>query len=305
MKSQIFETLSTFKTHLLHTPLLLGWLVIGLVIALVQDGWMGLAFGLVNLVLAGVYALIIRLQTPNPPAPEPVKRPTLELTLALVLFGLFLLTQLLDFGVWNIQPLQGWVREFFKGIGTWAFNLEVLPEWAKQDVFVALSSTLKQLIPTLLFFLLLGYGYRAMGLAHPHWKLTAVLVGITMVFGLFTGVLTRAPLAQVVALTCIGILINALPEELFFRGLLLPRLEKVFANPLNALVVSALFFNALHLPIAISGGESLPMALLDIFNTGYPSGLIWGYLYLRTRSILPGMFWHAANTNLGYMLFSL
>jgi len=87
--------------------------------------------------------------------------------------------------------------------------------------------------------------------------------------------------------------------------MLLPRLEKVFANPLNALVVSTLLFNALHLPIALRNGVSLPLAVLDIFSIGYPSGLIWGYLYLRTRSILPGVFWHAANLNLGFIMMSL
>lgn len=304
MRTQIIATLQSFKTYLLKTPLLLGWLGVGLLVALYLDGWLGLAFGLINLVLIGVYALIIRLMTPEPPAPAPVKRPALELVLALALLGLVLLVQLFDFGVWNLQPWQGWVRGFFQGIGRWVYATG-LPEWAKQDVYIAISSTIKQLIPTLLLFLVLGYGRRAMGLAHPHWKLTAVLVGITSALGLFSGVLTRAPLGQVAGLYAIGLLVNALPEELFFRGMLLPRLEKVLANPLNALVVSALLFNALHVPIEISNGASLLRALLDIFSTSYPSGLIWGYLYLRTRSILPGTFWHAANLNFGFVLMSM
>lgn len=304
MISQVIDGLRSFKTGLLHTPLLLGWLVIGLPLALYEDGWPGLALALVNLVLAGVYALIIRLQTPNLPAPQPVKRPALELVIALVLFALFLAVQLLDFAVWDIQPWQGWVRGIFSGIGRWVYGLG-LPAWARQDVYIAVSSLIKQLFPTLLVFLLLGYGPRAMGLARPHWKLAAILVGITALFGLLTGFLTRAPLVQVLALYGIGIFINALPEELYFRGLLLPRLEKVFTNPLNALVVSALVFNALHLPIAISQGESPLAAFARIFSAGYPSGLIWGYLYLRTRSILPGVFWHAANDTLGFFLMSL
>ena len=304
MKARILETVRVFKTRLLQTPFLLGWLAVGPLAAFYKDGWMGLAFGLVNIALAGVYALIIRLQTSKPDS-EPVKRPTLELALALGLFVLFLLTQMLDFGVWNVQPWQGWVRNFFQGIGQWVYGLGMLPVWARQGSYIAFSSTIKQLIPTVLVFLLLGYKRRSMGLACPHWKLSATLVGITALSGLFSGVLFRAPLVQVVALYFIGILINALPEELFFRGMLLPRLEEVFANPLNALVVSALFFNAMHLPIAIHNGASLQMAVLDIFSIGYPSGLIWGYLYLRTRSVLPGMFWHAANINLGFMMMSL
>jgi membrane protease YdiL (CAAX protease family) len=144
-----------------------------------------------------------------------------------------------------------------------------------------------------------------MGLTRLYWHLSAVLVGSAAVFGSLTGVLTRATIAQVLALTGIGIFVNALPEELFFRGLLLPRLEKVFSNPLNALVVAALLFNATHVPAALVNGAAPLNALLDVISIGYPSGLIWGYLYMRTRSILPGMFWHAANGNLGFLMMSL
>jgi len=305
VKTRLSETIRAFKKCLLQTPLLLGWLVVGPLVALYKDGWIGFVFGLVNLALVGAYAALIRWMTPDSPRPHLVKRPVRELMLALGLFVLFLLTQMLDFRVWNIQPWQGWVRGLFQGVGQWVYGLEVLPMWAKQETYLAISSTLKQLLPTVLVFLVLGYGGRAMGLANPHWKLTTLLVGITAVFGGLTGILTRAPLAQVIALYGIGIFVNALPEELFFRGMLLPRLEKVFSNPLNALVVSALLFNALHLPIALRNGASLPLAILDIFSIGYPSGLIWGYLYLRTRSILPGVFWHAANLNLGFIMMSL
>jgi membrane protease YdiL (CAAX protease family) len=123
--------------------------------------------------------------------------------------------------------------------------------------------------------------------------------------GLATGVLTRAPPGQVLIVYGVGILVNALPEELFFRGFLLSRLEKAFDNSLTALVVSALLFNALHVPIEISRGTSPWMALPGIVSIGYPSGLIWGYLYLRTRSILPGTLWHAANGKLGFMMIDL
>lgn len=300
MKVRILEALTIFRNKLWQTPLLLVWLLAGLLLALYQDGWMGLALGVLNLLLMSFYAVIIHLQTQAPPAPEPVKRPALELAFALGLFGLILVVQLLDFEVWALQPWLGWVRGFFNTIGQAVYRVDILPEWAKQDVYLAISSTIKQLIPALLVFLLLGYGRRAMGLACPNWKLTATLVGLTSVFGLLTGVLTRIPLFQVLVLYAIGLLVNALPEELLFRGLVLSRLEAVFANPLNALVVSALIFNAIHLPIEVANGRPLLGALADVFRISY-TGLIWGYLYLRTRSILPGMFWHAANTNFGFL----
>jgi hypothetical protein len=54
-------------------------------------------------------------------------------------------------------------------------------------------------------------------------------------------------------------------------------------------------FNALHIPIQIHNGVTPLTAILGIFSIGYPTGPIWGYLYLRTRSIIPGTLWHAAN----------
>ncbi len=62
---------------------------------------------------------------------------------------------------------------------------------------------------------------------------------------------------------------------------------------MNALVVSALVFDAVHIPTEISKGTMLLSALLGVFSIGYPSGLIWGYLYLRTRSVIPSTLWHA------------
>ncbi|HSL45402.1 MAG TPA: CPBP family intramembrane glutamic endopeptidase [Anaerolineales bacterium] len=299
------EIIQHFLRRLRQAPLLLGWLLIGPFIAFLINGWIGLVFGLINIVLLSVYAVFIRRMTPTSPSPAPIKYPRLELALALSLFGLILFIQLLDFDVWMIQPWYSWVRGFFIEVYLRMESLGGIPDWARNDMYSAVTSTIKQLIPTLLIFWLFGYHRADMGFARPHWKLTALLVGATAVFGLITGVLLRVPLVQVFGLYLIGILINALPEELFFRGFLLPRLEKFFADPLNALVVSALLFNAIHIPILMSNNATPLTALLGIFSIGYPSGLIWGYLYLRTRSIIPGMLWHAANGVLGFMMMSL
>lgn len=299
----LFAPVPHYVKRLKETPLLLGWLVVGPLVALYLEGVTGLVMALLNLLLIGSYALIIRQMTPNPPAAAPVKRPRLEFALALGLLAVFIATQLFDFGVWTAQPWHGWVRGLFSGLYR-AFDTPAIPESFRQDLFLAASSTIKQLIPTLLLFLLFRGGGHAMGLAYPHWKLAGILLGITAAFGLLTGVLGRAPLPEVLGLYAIGILINALPEELFFRGMLLPRLEKLFANPLNALVISALLFHAIHVPIEMANGEPLLRTLLGVFSTAYPSGLIWGYLYLRTRSIIPGVLWHAANGNFGFILMN-
>lgn len=180
-----------------------------------------------------------------------------------------------------------------------------LPACSRQDIYLALSSTIKQLLPSLLLLIVMGYSGQSGGLVRPYWKLTAILVGITAVSGLASGFIYRAPIWQVLMAYFASILINALPEELLFRGLILPRLENVLDNPLYALMVSSILFNAVHIPLNILHGVSPLMAVLDIFSIAYPSAIIWGYLYLRTRSILPGVLWHAANATLGFILIGL
>lgn len=308
---EIFIDLRSDLRVLLHklwqTPLLLGWLIVGPGIAWVLSGTPGLVESAINLGLLGLWVLLIRRLTPAAPQPLPVRRPWLECWVALGLFALLFVVQLLDFGVVQVNPFSRWVQGITGGLYKAVYGLADIgaPPWLLQDLFLAASSTVKQLIPTLLAIWWLGYGWPAMGLRAGHWQLTAVLVILTMLLGLGSGTLWRAPLPQVLALYGIGLFVNGLPEELFFRGLLLPRLAALLGNTLNALVVSAWLFNAIHIPIELANGASWPVALAQVFSIGFPSGLLWGYLYLRTRSIVPGMFWHTAQMNLGYLLVSL
>ncbi len=302
--TEFFESARHLLRRLRETPLLLGWLIVGPLIALFIEGWIGLLFGLINILLTGFYALVIRRFTPNPAAAASVKRPLVETLITLLMLALFFFVHLLDFNLITLHPLNDWVHNFFAGLYRFAADIPWLPEWALTDVYLALSSTFKKLIPTILAVWLMGSIDASFGLKRPHWRLTGILVGLTALFGLATGVLLRAPLSEVLGLYIIGIFVNALPEELFFRGLLLPRLEKTLKKPLNALVISALLFSLLHIPILLYSGVPLSETLLGMFSIGETTGLIWGYLYLRTRSILPVTLWHAANANLGFIMMS-
>ncbi|MFD3450198.1 CPBP family intramembrane glutamic endopeptidase [Microbacteriaceae bacterium 4G12] len=143
-----------------------------------------------------------------------------------------------------------------------------------------------------------------MGFVFKHLGLILVLISITIILGLPFKVISPSSFVQLITTFFISMFINGLPEELFFRGYLLPRLEAVLKNPIHALVISAILFNMSHIPSHISNGMSIHQALLMSFSIAYPTGLILGYLYLKTRSIVPGIIWHTSNTILGIVFIN-
>ena len=78
-------------------------------------------------------------------------------------------------------------------------------------------------------------------------------------------------------------------EEIFFRGLVLGALRRSLNRHL-AVAVSALFFAAAHLQVV----ELLPILIL---------GLVLGYLYEFSGSIVPGMVAHGLNNLAALFLF--
>jgi membrane protease YdiL (CAAX protease family) len=148
----------------------------------------------------------------------------------------------------------------------------------------------------------LGYGVKAMGLsAAPRRAWAAVLAIILVNFGagfvfgqlLPPGELPANPSADLSeqlgsvqdVVVEIGriIVVAAIPEELFFRVYLQPRLAHYL--PLRwAIVVQALLFSVIHLPQQIiSFGYSWPLALAGVLTIS--NGVIGGYLWSRTRSL--------------------
>lgn len=80
---------------------------------------------------------------------------------------------------------------------------------------------------------------------------------------------------------------NAFLEELFFRGLLMSKLNIAF-GPYMATVVQAVIFASWHVGVTYSASV-LGFVVLVVF----PLGLIAGYLTRSSGSILPGWFFHA------------
>jgi len=90
----------------------------------------------------------------------------------------------------------------------------------------------------------------------------------------------------------IGLLVP-FTEELVFRGAILRRLLADSRMPVwGAIALSALFFSFIHLNPA-----QMPHAFVI--------GLLLGWMYWRTGSILPGVAFHWANNSVAYVLYNL
>lgn len=91
----------------------------------------------------------------------------------------------------------------------------------------------------------------------------------------------------------IGIL-APLAEELVFRGAVLRKLLAIFGKKWHwaAIVISAIVFGAVH--------GNLPQ-----FVHAALIGLLLGWMYYRTGSILPGVMFHWINNTVAYLMFNL
>lgn len=303
---EIKETALHLLKNLWHSPLLLGYLVIGTIIPLCQRGMWGLRATAINLLILGLYAILIRMMTSKKPAePLPVRRPKIELAAGLIWLALLFVLMLALSGLVHI-PAPFFVKDFFNQIKVSTNNFH-FPDWIISPIISAVIGVILELIPALLLFLVFGYGPGKMGLKPRCWKLTLVLLLSAPVMSLTLS--GQTPLFEQPFFKTISFLLMileaALPEELLLRGYLLPRFERVLKSPVNALVITSILFSAFHIPVHIHDGSDLLYELLNTFSVAFPSGLLWGYLYQRTRSIVPGMLFHASYGFLGSYFMSI
>lgn len=73
-------------------------------------------------------------------------------------------------------------------------------------------------------------------------------------------------------------------EEMLFRGAIEGRLLRMWQNPWGAIIVSSLVFGVVHMNPA-----QIPFAIL--------LGVMFGWLYYRTGSLLPGIIGHVLNNS--------
>lgn len=87
-------------------------------------------------------------------------------------------------------------------------------------------------------------------------------------------------------------LLAPLVEELVFRGAVLRALLQWKRNPWIGIVISALLFAFIHMnPV------QMPHAFLI--------GILLGWMYYRTDSIIPGVVYHWVNNTVAYVMYNL
>lgn len=87
-------------------------------------------------------------------------------------------------------------------------------------------------------------------------------------------------------------LLAPLAEEMVFRGAILRSLLRWKSNPWVGIVISAILFAMIHMNPA-----QMPHAFLI--------GLLLGWMYWRTDSIVPGVVYHWVNNTVAYILYNI
>lgn len=314
---KIIETLKNFFYKFIHTPLLLAWVIIGTIFSWVTGGFRGFLQTIINLIIVVIFAVIIKLMTSNDEKPIKLYRPKTELFVGII----FYIFQILLFSsLWHLAniPLLNNLQINLLKTAQYIFK-QPIPSWLIPYLQTAFINTIILSIPIIFISILFKYNLKEMGFNFKNIKLIITLITITLITGAISKILIANninlsyfsktaliyPVTQIIPIYFVHIFINGLPEELFFRGFLLPRFENILGNSINALVIVSLLFNITHIPSHIALGISLPKSLLFNLSISYPSGLIWGYLYIKTRSIVPGLFWHTSLTTIGVYLISI
>lgn len=98
--------------------------------------------------------------------------------------------------------------------------------------------------------------------------------------------------ASFLSLALAQLVVVALPEELFFRGFVQGRLED--ALPPTRTLLGAKVGWAVVIQAALFGLGHFLVTFDPLMLTRFFPGLVFGWLYSRTRSVIPGTVFHAA-----------
>jgi membrane protease YdiL (CAAX protease family) len=229
-----------------------------------------------------------------------VTRGTLDVVLFLIVF--------IVIQIFSLYAIR-FGYSLYKGI---PYN-EVLSIEAKgtprvQGILIALTSILSSVVTLALFIWRRWAPVSRIWIASHPWMTIAWVVMLTLgsilpfqwaeeqlnlVLPEYYAQLFEKVMSQPIGYLAIGIL-GPLAEELVFRGAILRTLLRMFSKRAHwaAIIISALIFGAVH--------GNLPQ-----FVNATLLGLLIGWMYYRTDSIVPGVVLHWVNNTVAYVMFNL
>ena len=202
----------------------------------------------------------------QPQKPVLVRRPYLEIIVALGLVALWILYRVSEY--WNWYTLPSFGINFCSGNGE----------------IVILKMTEMVIVP-FLFMVALKYPLHQMGISGSK---SAWLVALVPISALVALGLSHSRLEPFATSSACYFFNAGLPEEFLFRVFLQTRLEAILHRPLWALWVASFIFGLTHVPIDLHGSFTYwPEALLTALTFQMSAGIALGYAYMRTRNLLP------------------
>jgi membrane protease YdiL (CAAX protease family) len=291
------------RNHPLLTPLLV---VYGLLLVLGGVVELGPVLALVDVILLAAYVALIHFATRGRVHRQPPMQPSSsrgrDIRLAVTVAVVQLTGVMIAWFVIIPDGLPAALRAGLKGAG--------VPSLIAGNLSAVALTVPLLLLPTLIAVAAFRCSARAVGLtARPRDLLLGVVlaaIGIglgagAVLAGNHPGLLWEsAPIPVVAATITLQSLVNGIPEELAFRGVIFGRLMPWLGRPGNSLAISTMVFGLFHVPSYVAGGASVWLALAIGFFGALP-GLVLDYLFYRTRSIWPGAIWHTSITGVGLM----
>jgi uncharacterized protein len=204
--------------------------------------------------------------------PLQLRKPRLELFVALILVAVWIIYRIGEYWHWYIIPTFG--------LNNSCGPISETP----------LPKMIEMFLLPIIFMLILRYSFSQMGFKWDKFSWLAALLPILVLIGY--GLTNHKP--QLFAISSACYFFGAgLPEEFLFRAFLQTRLEALLRRPLWAVWLASFIFGLSHVPIDL-GGSFLhwPDALLTAFTYQMTVGFALGYAYMHMRNVLPLSFIH-------------
>lgn len=292
------------RNHPLLTPLLVAYAAILLLGGIFEFGPL---LALVNLILLAAYVSVIHFATRGRQlvvtAADPTNRRSRDIGLAITVAVLQLAAVSVVWFVILPRLYMPVTSGYLRGVG--------LPALVAAKAANAALTVSFLLLPTLVAIAAFRMSPLDVGLTATSQDLALGIVLAAIGVGLGLGAVAAgnrpgllwqsATLPIVAATITLQSLVNGIPEELAFRGIIFGRLMPWLGRPGNSLAVSTMVFGLYHVPSLVVGSHIPFWVAVPVTLFGALPGLVFGYLFYRTRSIWPGAIWHTSVTGIGVM----